>query len=108
MFSSDEVLAFIKDEGIAFVDIRFCDLPGVMQHFNVPAQSRRRTSSPPADVSTGPDPRLQAIHESDMKLIPDVGTAFVDPFRREDHVMNFAIVDPSPTSRTAATRAMSR
>ncbi|MEO7069347.1 MAG: glutamine synthetase beta-grasp domain-containing protein, partial [Nostocoides sp.] len=40
MFSNaDEVLAFIKDEDVKFVDIRFCDLPGVMQHFNVPAQT---------------------------------------------------------------------
>ncbi|HET6667284.1 MAG TPA: glutamine synthetase beta-grasp domain-containing protein, partial [Intrasporangium sp.] len=40
MFSSaDEVLAFIKDEDVKFVDIRFCDLPGVMQHFNVPAET---------------------------------------------------------------------
>ena len=40
MFSNaDEVLRFIKDEGVKFVDVRFCDLPGVMQHFNVPAQS---------------------------------------------------------------------
>ena len=40
MFSSaDEVLAYIKDEDVKFVDIRFCDLPGVMQHFNVPADS---------------------------------------------------------------------
>ena len=40
MFSSaDEVLKFIKDEDVKFVDIRFCDLPGVMQHFNVPAET---------------------------------------------------------------------
>ena len=40
MFSSaDEVLSFIKDEDVKFVDIRFCDLPGVMQHFNVPAET---------------------------------------------------------------------
>ena len=40
MFSTaDEVLTFIKDEDVKFIDIRFCDLPGVMQHFNVPAQS---------------------------------------------------------------------
>src|SRR5674476_6161 len=38
MFSSaDEVIAFIKKEGVTFVDVRFCDLPGVMQHFNLPA-----------------------------------------------------------------------
>ena len=40
MFSSaDEVLDFIKAEDVKFVDVRFCDLPGVMQHFNVPAKS---------------------------------------------------------------------
>ena len=54
MFSNaDEVLKFIKDEDVKFVDVRFCDLPGVMQHFNVPAQSRStRTSSPTARCST--------------------------------------------------------
>jgi glutamine synthetase len=26
-------------EDVKFVDVRFCDLPGVMQHFNVPAES---------------------------------------------------------------------
>ena len=37
MFSnSDELLKYIKDEGVEMVDVRFCDLPGVMQHFTVP------------------------------------------------------------------------
>ena len=40
MFSKpEEVLEFIKSEDVKFVDVRFCDLPGVMQHFNVPAAS---------------------------------------------------------------------
>ncbi len=35
------------------------------------------------------------IHESDMKLMPDVTTAYVDPFRdRKTLVMNFFVVDP--------------
>ena len=47
---------------------------------------------------------FQAIHESDMKLIPDPNTAYVDPFRAEKTlVMNFSIRDPSPTSPTVAT-----
>ena len=37
--TADEVLKFIKDEDVKFVDIRFTDLPGVQQHFNVPAKS---------------------------------------------------------------------
>ena len=40
MFSnSEELLKFIKDEGVEMVDVRFCDLPGVMQHFTVPVSS---------------------------------------------------------------------
>ncbi len=33
------VMKYLADEQIEFLDIRFCDLPGVMQHFNVPAAS---------------------------------------------------------------------
>ncbi|MEJ7765527.1 MAG: glutamine synthetase, partial [Acidimicrobiales bacterium] len=32
----DEILKLVKDEGIEFVDYRFCDLPGLMQHVSVP------------------------------------------------------------------------
>ena len=34
--NADEVLKFVQDEGVQFIDVRFCDLPGVMQHFTVP------------------------------------------------------------------------
>ncbi len=80
MFSNaDEVLTYIKDEDVKFIDVRFCDLPGVMQHFNVPASRWTRTSSPTGQMFDGSSIRgFQAIHESDMKLIPDPTTAFVD------------------------------
>ena len=53
---------------------------------------------------------FQAIHESDMKLIPDPTTAYVDPFRDGEDA-RAELLDPStrsPTSPTAATRATSR
>ncbi len=92
----EEVLEFIKAEGIQFVDIRFCDLPGVMQHFNVPAKSVDLDFFTEGQAFDGSSIRgFQAIHESDMKLIPDVRTAYVDPFRAEKTlIMNFSIVDP--------------
>ncbi|GAA1895003.1 type I glutamate--ammonia ligase [Lapillicoccus jejuensis] len=97
MFSTpEEVLGFIKNEDVKFVDIRFCDLPGIMQHFNVPAQSVDVDFFTNGQAFDGSSIRgFQAIHESDMKLIPDVKSAFVDPFRAEKTlVMNFSIVDP--------------
>ena len=35
----DEAIEYIEREGIEFVDIRFCDLPGVMQHFSIPVSA---------------------------------------------------------------------
>ena len=37
--SADEAIKFIKDNAVEFVDVRFMDLIGVMQHFNIPAQA---------------------------------------------------------------------
>ena len=94
--NADEVLRFIKDEDVRFVDVRFCDLPGVMQHFNVPAQSLDEGFFSNGQMFDGSSIRgFQAIHESDMKLIPDVTTAYVDPFRKEKTLnINFSIRDP--------------
>jgi glutamine synthetase len=97
MFSNaDEVLGFIKDHDVKFVDVRFCDLPGVMQHFNVPAEGLSEEFFTEGVMFDGSSIRgFQAIHESDMKLIPDVATAYVDPFRAETTLnMNFSIRDP--------------
>ena len=35
--TADDIIKQIKDEDVEYVDIRFCDLPGVVQHFSVPA-----------------------------------------------------------------------
>jgi glutamine synthetase len=114
MFSNaDEVLRFIKDEGVKFVDVRFCDLPGVMQHFNVPAESVDESFFTNGQMFDGSSIRgFQAIHESDMKLIPDPATAYLDPFRVEKTLaLNFSIVDPftdepySRDPRNIATKA---
>ena len=97
MFSSaDEIIAFIKEEGVKFVDVRFCDLPGVMQHFNVPASTVDASFFTEGQMFDGSSIRgFQAIHESDMKLLADLSTAYLDPFRAEKTLnINMSIVDP--------------
>ncbi|WP_168581630.1 type I glutamate--ammonia ligase [Gephyromycinifex aptenodytis] len=97
MFTSpQEVLDFIASEDVKFVDIRFCDLPGVMQHFNIPAETVDIDFFTEGQAFDGSSIRgFQAIHESDMKLVPDVTTAYLDPFRVEKTlIINFSIVDP--------------
>ena len=94
--NSDEVLRYLKDEDVKFVDIRFMDLPGVMQHFTVPVESVDESLFTEGQMFDGSSIRgFQAIHESDMKLIPDPATAYLDPFREQKTlIMNFSIRDP--------------
>mgnify|MGYP000970236327 FL=1 len=93
---ADEAIKYVKDEGVEFVDIRFCDLPGQMHHFNIPASQFTKDVFEDGAMFDGSSIRgFQAINESDMKLLPDVATAFVDPFRAaKTLVINFSIVDP--------------
>jgi len=94
--TADEVLSYIKDEAVEMVDVRFCDLPGVMQHFTVPVGSFDQDVFANGLGFDGSSIRgFQQIHESDMLLMPDPTTARIDPFRtRKTLIMNFFIHDP--------------
>jgi glutamine synthetase len=97
MFNNgDELLKFVKDQGVEFIDVRFCDLPGIMQHLTLPVEAFGADAMAQGLMFDGSSIRgFQAIHESDMKLLPDPATAFVDPFRKATTLaMNFSIVDP--------------
>lgn len=91
--NADEMKKFIEDNDVKFVDVRFCDLPGIMQHFTVPAKSFDPAENLMFDGSSIRG--FQAIHESDMALVADLSTARVDPFRKDKTVnINFFIHDP--------------
>lgn len=97
MFTSpEEVLKFIEEEGVEFVDVRFTDLPGSQHHFNVPAKSVDLDFFVEGQLFDGSSIRgFQGIAESDMQLIPDVATAFIDEFRAAKTLaMSFSIVNP--------------
>lgn len=97
MFSTvDEAKEFISDNAVEFIDVRFCDLPGVMQHFSIPISAFDEDSLTEGLMFDGSSIRgFTEIHESDMKLLPDVSTAYVDPFRlRKTLIMNYFVVDP--------------
>ena len=78
----DDVIKAIKDQGVEMVDLRFIDLPGHVAAHLVPGRAR---STPTAfEEGLGFDGSSirgwQAINESDMLLMPDATTAFIDPF----------------------------
>ncbi len=97
MFSSaEELLAYVKDEGIEIIDVRFSDLPGIMQHFTVPVSSFGPEVFEEGLMFDGSSVRgFQQIHESDMKLLPDPTSAYIDEFRAaKTLVINFFVHDP--------------
>jgi glutamine synthetase len=78
----DEVLRLIQDEGVEVVDFRFCDLPGLMQHYSMPAAQLTADVFEEGSGFDGSSIRgFQEIQESDMILIPDPEAAYIDPFR---------------------------
>jgi glutamine synthetase len=91
-----EVLDLVESEKVLIVDLRFCDLPGMMQHFSVPAHELTEASFADGFGFDGSSIRgFQEIQESDMLLRPDPSTAFVDPFRQHKTlVLNCFVHDP--------------
>lgn len=79
-----EMQAYIAENDVKFVDIRFVDLPGVQQHFNLPASAIDDDFFSNGQMFDGSSIRgFVGIAESDMQLIPDVTTCYIDQFRAE-------------------------
>ncbi len=94
--TAEEVIKFIADEDIEYVDIRFTDLPGIQQHFSIAAKAFTKDTLEDGLAFDGSSVRgFQSIHESDMMLLPDYGTVQIDPFRRAKTLnMDFFVHDP--------------
>jgi glutamine synthetase len=76
--SVEEVLKMGKEAKM--VDLRFTDLPGIWQHFSIPAGHMDASLFEEGIGFDGSSIRgFQEIHESDMLLMPDPNTAFMDP-----------------------------
>ncbi|MFB3920810.1 MAG: type I glutamate--ammonia ligase [Terriglobia bacterium] len=77
----EQVIKFIKDEGIQVVDLKFVDLPGLWQHFSISAKEFEVDAFTEGVGFDGSSIRgFQMINESDMLLIPDPNATFVEPF----------------------------
>jgi glutamine synthetase len=78
---ADNVLKFIKTNKIEFIDLKFMDFPGQWQHFTVPSSQFSASSFEDGFGFDGSSIRgWKAINESDMLIIPDPDTMFLDPF----------------------------
>ncbi len=78
-----EVLAFAKENNAVMVDYKFIDFPGIWQNFSVPIVQLDESIFETGLGFDGSSIRgWQAIHSSDMLMMPDPSTAIMDPFRK--------------------------
>src|SRR6476646_8495704 len=95
--SLENVEKMIKDHHVEFVDLRFADMRGVQHHVTFPKSI--------IDASLFEDGKMfdgssiagwKGIHQSDMVLLPDASTAFLDPFTADPTlVLTCDILDPA-------------
>src|ERR1700751_924974 len=79
--TTEDILKTIENQKVQMVDLRFTDLPGVWQHFSVPPSAVNANTLSDGVGFDGSSIRgFQAIQESDMLVVPDPTTAFLDPF----------------------------
>jgi len=92
-----DVLKMIEDNGVKFVDFRFTDSHGKEQHVSVPAKTFTADTLEDGKMFDGSSiSGWKGINESDMILMPDPDTAFLDPFTDEPTlIITCDIVEPS-------------
>ncbi len=79
--TENEVMQFIKEQEVQFIDVKFCDLLGTWQHFTVPVSEISKDTFKDGFGFDGSSIRgWQAIDASDMLMIPDASTAVIDNF----------------------------
>jgi glutamine synthetase len=97
MTNASDVLKTIKDNEIKYVDLRFTDPRGKMQHVTFDASLADEEMFADGVMFDGSSiAGWKAIHESDMTLMPDPETAVVDPFFAQQTLAVFCdILEPS-------------
>ena len=94
--SNDAVLKQIKDEEVVYVDIRFTDPRGKLQHVTVMADQVDEDFLEEGFMFDGSSiAGWKGIEASDMKLMPDTTSAYVDPFYAEKTLcVHCTVVEP--------------
>ena len=97
MSSVENVLDLMQEHDVEFVDFRFVDVLGKQHHVTFPAHA--------VDAETFEDGKMfdgssiagwKGINESDMVLMPDPDTAYLDPFSQHTQlVLHCDVLEPS-------------
>ena len=111
--TAKDVIALAKKHKAAVLDLTFVDVPGTMQHTSKQIHELADVLADGAGFDGSSIRGFQQIQESDMLLIPDPDTAYIDPFCADVTIsMMCDVVDPlsrklyDRSPRTIAKRAM--
>ena len=96
MSDANDILKKIKDEKINFVDLRFTDPRGKMQHVTQHVDTIDSDTLSDGFMFDGSSiAGWKAINESDMTLMPDLNRSYIDPFFSQPTLAVFCdILDP--------------
>jgi glutamine synthetase len=99
-----QAIAQIKESEAVFVDIRFTDLLGTWQHFTMPVGHFTVDAFEDGLPFDGSSIRgFQTINESDMLLIPDTESLFIDPYSEQKTIVVICQVE-DPLTRQPYSR----
>ncbi|MGJ8523457.1 Glutamine synthetase [Carnimonas sp. R-84981] len=94
---SDKTLALIEEHDVKWVDLRFTDTKGKEQHVSIPARDVDEEFFENGQMFDGSSiAGWKGINESDMILLPEDGTAYLDPFTEDATlVLRCDIIEPA-------------
>tara|TARA_R100001143_G_scaffold61481_1_gene62331 strand:+ start:1750 stop:3258 length:1509 start_codon:yes stop_codon:yes gene_type:complete len=97
MSTPEEVIKLMQDKEVAFVDFRFTDTLGREHHMTVPSHTVDEEKLESGQAFDGSSiSGWKGIEASDMLLVPDTGSARLDPFREESTlILTCDVVEPS-------------
>ncbi len=82
--TAQDVLNLINEKDIKMIDLKFIDMPGIWQHLTVHRSQIDESSFVEGVAFDGSSIRgWKAINESDMAMVLDPTTAWMDPFMAE-------------------------
>jgi len=84
MATPQDILEWIKRDNIQMIDLKFIDMPGTWQHLTLFENMIDESSFSDGVAFDGSSIRgWKAINDSDMAMVPDPDTAWIDPFMSE-------------------------
>ena len=95
--SASNVLSFMKENDVKFVDLRFTDTKGKEQHVTIPASQIDEDFFENGKMFDGSSiAGWKGINDSDMILMPDASTMLLDPFFEETTILiSCDVIEPS-------------